>query len=291
MEFLERVDLHSVNKKAIEVLIQTGSFDCLGVFRSTLSANLERAVEYAAHKKEATRFGQVSLFEDSGVQEFADFKFDELEDWPQMEKLRIEKELIGFYISGHPLDAYRKAFDRASTFDVRFPERAQKDKSYTIVGMIKSVRPYQTKSGKWMGFGAFEDFNGSIDLTFFPNIWEKVRDRAVADSVWGFAGKIDTSRDTPSFLVDSLVNPDELQAKSIREVHIKIAQEEASETHLSPLRDFLFESSGSCSVYFHLDTPGKPYVVKAANQIQVPANDDFMERVIDMPGVVQAWKE
>ncbi|HPS45390.1 MAG TPA: hypothetical protein PK542_12980, partial [Treponemataceae bacterium] len=101
----------------------------------------------------------------------------------------------------------------------------------------------------------------------------------------------DMSRDTPSFLVDSLVNPDELQAKSIREVHIKIEQQAASETRLSPLRDLLFESSGSCSVYLHLDTPGKQYVVKAANQIQVSANDDFMERVTEMPGVVQAWKE
>ena len=291
LEFLERVDLRTVNKRALEVLIETGSFDCLGAFRSTLKANLERAVEYVSHKKEATQFGQVSLFEDSGVQEFAEFKFEELEDWPQMEKLRIEKELIGFYISGHPLDAYRKAFDRASTFDVRFPDRAQKEKVYTIVGMIKSVRPYQTKSGKWMAFGVFEDFNGTIDLTFFPNTWEKVRDRAVADSVWGFSGKVDTGRDMPSFLVDSLVNPEELQAKSIREVHIKLEQVAASEAHLSPLRDLLFESSGSCSVYFHLDIPGKPYVVKAANQIQVPANDDFMERVTDMPGVVQAWKE
>lgn len=291
MEFLDRVDLHTVNKKSIEVLIQTGSFDCLGVYRSTLSVNLERAVEYAAHKKESTRFGQASLFEDSGVQEFTEFKFEELEDWPQMEKLRIEKELIGFYISGHPLDAYRKAFDRASTFDIRYPERAQKDKPYTIVGMIKTVRPYQTKAGKWMGFGTFEDFNGTIDLTFFPNTWEKCRDRLLPDTVWGLVGKIDTSRDTPSFLVDSWVNPDELQAKSIREVHIKLSPGLIDESRLSPLRDFLFESSGSCSVYLHLDTASRPYVVKAANQIQVSANDDFMEQVLDMPGVVQAWKE
>jgi len=291
MGFLDRVDLHTVNKKSIEVLIQTGSFDCLGIYRSTLSVNLERAVEYAAHKKEATRFGQASLFEDSGVQEFTEFKFEELEDWPQMEKLRIEKELIGFYISGHPLDAYRKAFDRASTFDIRYPERAQKDKSYTIVGMIKTVRPYQTKAGKWMGFGSFEDFNGTIDLTFFPNTWEKCRDKLLPDTVWGIVGKIDTSRDTPSFLVDSWVNPDELQAKSIREVHIKLSPGSTDETRLSPLRDFLFESTGSCSVYLHLDTVSRPYVVKAANQIQVSASDDFMEQVLDMPGVVQAWKE
>jgi DNA polymerase III alpha subunit len=92
----------------------------------------------------------VSLFEDSGEKEFEEFSFEEVEDWPQKEKLRVEKELIGFYISGHPLDAYRKAFDRAATFDLRYPANAQKDKLYTIVGMIKSVRPYQTKTGKWM---------------------------------------------------------------------------------------------------------------------------------------------
>ncbi len=291
MEFLDRIDLRTVNKRAMEVLIQTGTFDCLGKHRSTLVANLERAMDYAAHKKESTRFGQVSLFEDTGVEEFAEFVWDELDDWPQGEKLRIEKELIGFYISGHPLDAYRKAFDRASTLDVRWPERAQKDKLYTVVGMIRTVRPYQTKSGKWMGFGTFEDFNGTIDLTFFPNTWEKFRDKAVADSVWGLVGKVDTSRDTPSYLVESLVSPDELQAKSIREVHIKIDPEYTDENRLTPLRDFLFEASGSCSVYLHLEASSRSYVIKAANQIQVSASDSFMEDVAALPGVVNAWKE
>ena len=291
LDFLERVDLHSVNKRALEVLIQTGSFDCLGQFRSTLLANLERVVDYASHKKDATKFGQVSLFEDTGVEEFAEFKYEEIEDWPQKEKLRIEKELIGFYISGHPLDAFRKAFDRASTFDVRFPDRAQKEKSYTIVGMIKSIRPYQTKTGKWMCFGVFEDFNGSIDLTFFPKTWEKGREVLVADSVWGFVGKVDTSRDTPSFLVDDWINPEELQAKSIREVHIKIDPSYCEEKQFLPLRDFLLESSGSCSVYLHIDANNRPYVIKAASQVQASSSDDFIEEVQAIPGVVQVWKE
>ena len=291
MDFLDRVDLHSVNKKALEVLIQTGSFDALGQFRSTLLTNLERVVEYASHRKEATRFGQVSLFEDTGVEEFTEFRFDEIEDWPQKEKLRIEKELIGFYISGHPLDAYRKAFDRAATFDVRFPDRAQKDKLYTIVGLIKTVRPYQTKAGKWMGFGSFEDFNGTIDLTFFPNTWEKCRDKLLADTVWGIVGKIDTSRDSPSFLVESWIDPNELQAKAIREVHIKIDPSFRDETQLVPLRDFLFESTGNCSVYLHLDTQNRPYIVKAASSIQASSGDDFIEDISGLPGVVQVWKE
>ena len=291
MEFLDRVDLHTVNKKAIEVLIRTGSFDKLGQFRSVLLTNLERAVEYAAHKKDATKFGQVSLFGDTDIEEFTEFKFEEVEDWPQMEKLRVEKELIGFYISGHPLDEYRKAFERSATFDLRYPERAQKDKLYTLVGLIQSVRPYQTKSGKLMGFGSFEDFNGTIDLTFFPSVWEKYRDKVLPDSVWGFTGKIDTSRDAPSFLVESLIDPHELQAKSIREVHIELDPAIHEEAQLSELRDFLFESNGSCSVYLHMNVLNKNYTIKAAAQIQVSSGDTFMEHVVEMPGVVQAWKE
>jgi DNA polymerase-3 subunit alpha len=92
-------------------------------------------------------------------------------------------------------------------------------------------------------------------------------------------------------LVDALVNPDELQAKSIREVHIRIDPNLGDDQKLTPLRDFLFESSGGCSVYLHVQTPAKQYVIRAANQIQVSANDDFMEEVAQMPGVIQAWKE
>jgi DNA polymerase-3 subunit alpha len=291
MDFLERIDLRSVNKKALEVLIQTGAFDKLGQFRSTLLVNLERVVEYASHKKESSRFGQVSLFEDTGVQEYTEFKFDEIEDWPQKEKLRTEKELIGFYISGHPLDAYRKAFDRASTFDIRYPDRAQKDKLYTIVGMIKSTRPYQTKAGKWMCFGVFEDFNGTIDITFFPKTWEKARDSVLPDTVWGLVGKIDLSRDTPSFLVESWINPDELQAKSIREVHVRLDPAFHEENQFLTLRDFLFESSGTCSVYLHVQASNRPYVIKAASQIQASSSEDFLSDLGSMPGVLQVWKE
>lgn len=291
MNFLERVDLRTVNKRALEALIQTGSFDKLGQFRSTLLMNLERAVEYATSLKNSTRFGQVSLFEDTGVQEFAEFVFEDLPDWPKQEKLRLEKELLGFYISGHPLDEYRKAFEHATTLNIRFLERAQPEKVYTLVGMITTVRPQQTRKGKWMGFGSFEDFNGSIGLTFFPKIWEIYRERALPDTIWGFTGKIDFSREVPSFLVDSLINPNELEENSIREIHIEIDPLVHDEPNIIKLRDFLFESSGNCSVYLHMETPQRPFVIQAANQIQVASDDDFLTRIKDIPCVLQAWKE
>lgn len=167
IDFLDRVDLHTVNKKNLEVLIQTGCFDKLGQNRSELLNNLEAAMAFSAQKKAGTAVGQASLFEDTGIKEFSDFTFSPVADLPQKEKLRIEKELMGFYISGHPLDEYKKAIDRGATLELSNCRRAQKEKLYTIVGMITGIRPYQTKNGKWMGFGTFEDRSSTIDLTFF----------------------------------------------------------------------------------------------------------------------------
>ncbi|MDR1748351.1 MAG: DNA polymerase III subunit alpha [Spirochaetaceae bacterium] len=291
MNFLDRVDLRTVNKKALEVLIQTGSFDNLGQFRSVLINNLERAVEYALHKKEAAMFGQVSLFEDAGEIEFAEFRFEEGEEWAVLEKLRIEKELIGFYISGHPLDNYRKACERSSTLDLRYLERAQKEKPYTIVGMVKSLRPRPTKTNKWMAFGTLEDFNGSIDLVFFPDLWEKQRDNIKDDSVWGLTGKIDMSRETPGFIVDAVINPDEMQEKSIKELHIRMLPGFSEEKELHRLRDILFESSGNCCVYFHIDTPQGLKTVKANHQMTVASSDELIESLAGVPVVESVWKE
>ncbi|MCQ2594521.1 MAG: DNA polymerase III subunit alpha [Treponemataceae bacterium] len=295
MNFLDRCDLHAINRKAIEVMIKTGCFDNFGsentISRSTLIANMERAVEYAENKKQQKLYGQVSLFEEAGEKEFDDFKFDLLPEWTLQEKLASEKELIGFYLSGHPLDEYRDIIEKAETFNVATPDRAQKDKSYTIVGMLKGLRPFVTKKEKTMAFGQFEDINGEIDLTFFPKTWEKVAGRVQIDRVYGFTGKVDTSRDTPSFLIDDVIAPEELKEKSISEVHIQLQNGVHSERDLQELKDFLFAQQGNCCVYFHIEAWGKPYIVMANQQMTVPSTSDFLAGIKEQPYVENVWRE
>ncbi len=293
MDFLDRVDLRAVNKKTLETLAQTGAFDGFGLNRATLMGNIERAVEYAQNKKDDKKFGQSSLFEESGEKEYPDFSFEELPDWDQKEKLRIEKELIGFYFSGHPMDKYRVAWERSATIDLAHPDRCSPDKEYVAVGMLKSLKPYMTKSGKRMGFGALDDYNGAIDLVFFPETWERWGSKLEVDTVVGIKGKVDTGRDTPSFLVDTIVDPDELAEKSIREVHVRLDDTAANrEEGLYPLRDFLFErSGGGCSVFIHVPIGAAEGGVKAANQIAIPSDEFTMESLRACPGVVTAWKE
>lgn len=295
MNFLERVDLHTANKRALEVLIRTGAFDNLSDHRNRpmLLQNYERAVDYVENKKAAGQFGQVSLFEDTGIEEFTPFLWDEVEDWPQLEKLRLEKELIGFYISGHPLDEFRKAIERCTVINSSTIERAQPKKTYTIIGMVKELRVITTnKSGKQMAILTLEDLEGTIKCTFFPNAWDKYSSQVQEDKIVALTGNVDISEKYGvSFQVDTIEDPSQLQEKAIQEIHIQLSSEVQNEKQLFQLQDFLVGADGNCSVYFHIETPEGFYSIKAHNLTTVPSSDDFIQELEAQNFVSSVWKE
>jgi DNA polymerase-3 subunit alpha len=292
MDFLERVDIKTVGKKVIELLIKTGAFDQFGVNRAKLAGNFERAIDYAQSIKDDKKFGQTSLFEESGEKEYPDFVFEDFPDWNKNEQLQIEKDLIGFYFSGHPMDDYKKIWERSSTLDLSHLERSTPDREYVLVGMIKTLRPYQTKKGSWMGFSSLADFNGEVDLTFFPKTWEQYRDKVSVDQVLALRGKLDMSRDRPSFLVDALLNMDDLSERSWREVHIRLNEGTAErEENLYPLRDCLGEISGSCSVYLHVPTINGEGIVKASAQVTSSSDKVTLETIGACIGIAEVWRE
>ncbi len=292
IDFLDRVDLHIVNRRAIEVLIMTGSFDNLGQSRAVLYANLEAAVSYAENKKSGLQFGQISLFEDSGEQEFADFVFEQIPDWDALDKLEKEKEYIGCYVSGHPLDGCRDIIKKCATMSFLELPRVQNGKSYTIMGMVKNLRPFTTKQGKQMAFGGLEDFNGTLDLVFPPKVWEHLAARVANDQIIAFSVTADTERDPerPSFKVSDIVEQSALEQRTYQEIHIKLAHF-TEERQLMPLRDFLLDNTGTCSVYFHINTDCGAVVVRAHPQLMVSAADDVVESLEQQMLVESVWKE
>ena len=142
-----------------------------------------------------------------------------------------------------------------------------------------------------MAFCLLEDMNGTIDLTFFQKAWEKYSPVLKIDGVFGIKGKIDLSRDTPSFLVDEVLDPKDLQERSVKEIHIKLDSGMKTERDLMPLKNYLFEQSGNCSVYFHIERGGKKYLVMANQQLTVPSNNEFVEGIKDLAFVESVWKE
>ncbi|MDR2211197.1 MAG: DNA polymerase III subunit alpha [Spirochaetaceae bacterium] len=220
MNFLDRVTLqsnqaqqHIVSRKVIELLIKTGAFDSFGVNRSTLLANMEAAVEYAQNKKDETRFGQVSLFVDTGEKTFPDFKFVQMPEMDRMEQLTIERDLIGFYFSGHPLDDYREEWKQYVKLDTSDLDHAAPG-NYTLMGILKTLKPFTDKTGKEMAFGTLEDYRGEVELAFFGDVWAECRDRIKEADLIALQGRLDTRRSKISVQVQAVLSPADLKQKN-----------------------------------------------------------------------------
>ncbi|MCL2557715.1 MAG: DNA polymerase III subunit alpha [Treponema sp.] len=206
MDFLSKVDIKLVGKAVIERLVNTGAFDALGGKRETIIGNLERAVEFAQKQKEDKQFGQTSLFGDTDEKEYTDFVFEDFPELGKSERLKIEKQLIGFYFSGHPMDESKELWQKAVKANLGDPESLEMG-SQILMGLIKSCKVVNSKSGK-MAYATLADYNGEIEMIFFPKVWERLQERVSVDDIAIFKGKIDFQKDKErhSFVVDNIVN-------------------------------------------------------------------------------------
>jgi DNA polymerase-3 subunit alpha len=232
MDFLNRVDIKAVSKKVIELLIHTGAFDDFKVSRETLAGNMEKAIEYAQKGKEDKLLGQSNLFGDSDETDMPDFIFTEFPPISRAERLNREKELIGFYFSGHPLDEYQQLWEKAVKADLAHPETIQLG-NHILIGIIKNIKSIISKSGK-MAYAALEDYNGEIEVTFFPRTWEACGDKVENDKIAILKGKIEyqSNKDKYGFIVDSWID--------VREAQTAIKEEEALQKKREKFRNVWF---------------------------------------------------
>lgn len=219
-DFLKRVENQYLNKRLVENLIKSGAFDCLGASRAQMMSVFEPLMEMVfadKKKKESGQFSMFDLVEDAAPAAVAAPK-ESIKEFPNKLRLSYEKEVLGLYVSGNPLDEYReklKAFS-FNTGMVSFSEddddfessQKQNDwdgKEVSLAGVLEELKRIATRSGKTMAVGRLEDLHGSIELTFSPWYYEKIiKDKVEQDSVVTVTGKISFRQDKPSILVDKL---------------------------------------------------------------------------------------
>ena len=185
IDFCERMEGKELNKRTVESLIKCGAFDVFGIYRSKLIANYEKILERVSQKRKTLISGQLSLFDVAEGQEEDTFT----SEWPEIPEydsrllLAMEKEMLGLYISGHPLDAYAEVIkDQVTAFSYDF-EISDEDQtninSFTdgqfvkIAGIIADIKNISTKNNRMMAFVTVEDLYGQIEVVVFPKIYEK----------------------------------------------------------------------------------------------------------------------
>ncbi|MBN1285809.1 MAG: DNA polymerase III subunit alpha [Anaerolineae bacterium] len=206
-DFCRRADLRQVQKRALECLVKVGALRKFGT-RPTLLAALDRMLGASATTHEAKAVGQMSLFgETTGVafgEESLLSNLTEIEEVDRREILKWEKELIGLYISEHPLDSVMQQIGpNAATCQAADIDETYHDKNVTLVVVVTNVRYHTAKSGKAMAFVQAEDKSGSVEIVVFPNTWEKTRDLWEVDKILRARGKIDARDGKASLLCDS----------------------------------------------------------------------------------------
>jgi DNA polymerase-3 subunit alpha len=208
-DFSKRVDLRQVGRRALESLIKVGALDCFGD-RKSLFDSIDRIMSVSSSHHRALQAGQLSFFGSiEGVEEELMISQSLVTD--RRELLEWERELIGLYVSDHPLTPYLQTLQKKVThWSSQLGEVEDKGK-VTVAGLVTHFRSHLTKTNKMMGFVTLEDIQGNIELVVFPRTWEQFGKLVDNNRVLVVVGKVDAAGNEPKILVDgiSVVNSDE----------------------------------------------------------------------------------
>ncbi len=204
-DFCQRVDLRHVNRRALECLIKVGALSDFGS-RAQLLAVVDRMMSISQQAHGAAQ--QYSMFDLPAFATAASLAADlpPVPDLPRKEVLGWEKELIGAYISDHPLSRVWTQLEEAITVLTGQIDESMAGRGVTMAGMVNYVRPHITKKGNSMAFAQIEDLQGAVDLVIFPSVWEETRELWQPERILIVRGKVSFRGREPSILVDSVTN-------------------------------------------------------------------------------------
>jgi DNA polymerase-3 subunit alpha len=284
-DFCERVDLHSLNKGNIEGLIKSGSMDCLPGHRAQLIAALEGAVSAGQRAAKARARNQTSLF-GGGTDDDEDAfravpELPDIPNWTEKEQLALEKSVIGFYVSGHPLGEYRKTIETFA--NARVEDLKKKgEKAEVLMGLIiSSIRLMNTKKGDRYARIVFEDdAGGAINAIVWPRTYEECRDLLLEDNIVFVKAKVSRQRDEPEILVDEVIHIDQAEEKLSRAAKISINASLMTDEKIEAMANLLKAHAGDCPVYFNIVTEeNRKVMMRASKMTSVRPNKELIKDI------------
>ncbi|MCL5675584.1 MAG: DNA polymerase III subunit alpha [Patescibacteria group bacterium] len=204
-DFAKRVDLQKVNKKTLESLIKAGAMDGFGTRASQLSA-LDQILELGHREKQMQNSGQTSLFALTSQEEITEVKLPQVEEFSKKEMLTFEKQLLGFYLTEHPLQPVLNLLRNQTSQKIGDLSQDDSGKAIKIGGLIADIRRILTKNGNnEMAFVRVEDDSGSIEVVVFPKTFASTKSVWLIDQAVIIKGKLDNREDRLSLICDGAV--------------------------------------------------------------------------------------
>lgn len=258
-DFVDRInaiDKSALNKRAVESLIRCGAMDDFSGNRAQYLAIYEKVISSSSNTAKNNVAGQFSLFESSDVQE----DLPSLKDFSQKDKLDMEKEVVGIYISGHPLDPYRELIEKSADTNTneifeKYRENILNNSKVKVGGILKAKKTMITKTNKMMAFAQLEDLFGTIELVIFPNVFSKYRELIEDENVVFVEGHFQESEiEEPKILVDKV---SKIKMPTNKKLYISVNS--MRDKNLREIRNILKDYNGNTPVIFYEEESKKAF--------------------------------
>jgi DNA polymerase-3 subunit alpha len=297
-DFLQKIDYSVINKRTVESLIKCGAFDCFQVYRSRMLAVYEKLMEGIQGQKKSNVEGQISMFDTmEDAFDITDNIYPEINEYPKRNLLSMEKEMIGLYISGHPLEEYKS--EMAALVTITTAEfvtdnelEAQETgnnfeldgKQVTMGGIIVSVKQKTTKTNNMMAFVELEDLYGTVEIIVFPRTYERCKNLLIQDTIVLVDGRISQKEEEAAKIICDTVRP--MKKYMGKKLYIKINTELQPEI-VEKLKNVLAEYKGVQQVILVNEANkinGKSQAMKADSKIWVDINDKLLDDLKEVAG-------
>lgn len=288
-DFIERMSGREINKRTVENFIKSGAFDSFPANRRQMMMVYAQIMDRTAQKKKNEFAGQMSLFDLVPEEEKAAYriKMPEVSEYPREDVLAFEKEVLGFYISGHPLEEYEEQWRRRITHvttDFLPPEDGEEAKvrdgeRAVVGGMITGKTIKSTKNNKMMAFITVEDLAGSVEVIVFPRDYERNAGLLNVDDKVYVSGRVAAEEDRASRMILERITPfDTVQ----RELWIQFADMQEYEARESELYRSLMDREGSDRVILYLKKEKKKKILPVNRNVK--ADQELLERLYGIFG-------
>lgn len=255
-----------MNKRFVESLIMAGALDEFPGSRAVLMASVDRALEVAARCQEDRDRGQISLFDLGGGAPSMDSSaevLEEAEEWTAMEMLNKERDVLGLFLSGHPLDEFRPELQGFTSCSLADDELSKRLGDTVIVGgVVTSLKSFETKRGDTLGSGNIQDFHGDVGIFFKKDTWEQLRDSVALDDRVLVKGVLEQQRDREEkqVIVEEVVQLDRVRSSMVNFIHLSIYSSMVNDDFVEKLESAMEryapfdEGEHACEVVCHVET-------------------------------------
>jgi len=275
LDFCKRVDGLKVNRRVLEGLIQCGALDFTGIHRSRLYGALDEVIRFCGACQDPNQLNMFISLGGGDAGANALLELPEVDEWDETEKLRKEKEALGFYITGHPLDRFKAEVKSFATCAIEGLTNLRDKSQVKVAGVVEHLRIKRTKRGDKMAILILEDPTGSTEVILFPDVFNRYSPLLKGDEPLLVGGTAEVDGNSAKIIAQEIESLETVRQRAIKAVELRLHPQRISRELLEKIRDIFFRYPGECSVFFRVDTgEGKEVIIAAHDQYKILPCDE-----------------